>query len=31
VRIAADDPPRILPEKDGVELKRRFRAAAMAG
>lgn len=27
VRIAADDPPRILPERDGVALKRRFRRA----
>jgi thiamine pyrophosphate-dependent acetolactate synthase large subunit-like protein len=30
VRIAADDPPRVLPSKDGVELKLRFRKAAMA-
>ncbi len=27
VSIAADEPPRVLPEKDGVALKRRFRAA----
>jgi thiamine pyrophosphate-dependent acetolactate synthase large subunit-like protein len=27
VRISADDPPRVLPERDGVALKRRFRAA----
>ena len=27
VRIAADDPPRVLPSKDGVELKLRFRKA----
>jgi len=27
VLIAADEPPRVLPEKDGVVLKRRFRAA----
>ena len=27
VAIAADEPPRVLPEKDGVELKHRFRAA----
>ena len=27
VRIAADDPPRVLPTKDGVELKNRFRRA----
>jgi thiamine pyrophosphate-dependent acetolactate synthase large subunit-like protein len=27
VRIVADDPPRVLPERDGVELKSRFRAA----
>ena len=32
VRIAADDPPRVLPTKDGVELKLRFRkAVASAG
>jgi thiamine pyrophosphate-dependent acetolactate synthase large subunit-like protein len=32
VRIAADDPPRVLPSKDGVELKLRFRrAVATAG
>jgi thiamine pyrophosphate-dependent acetolactate synthase large subunit-like protein len=30
VRIAADDPPRVLPSKDGVELKLRFRKAAAA-
>ena len=28
VRIAADDPPRILPLRDGVALKQRFRRAA---
>ena len=27
VAISADEPPRVLPEKDGVVLKRRFRAA----
>jgi len=27
VRIAADEPPRVLPLRDGVALKRRFRAA----
>src|SRR5262249_20135499 len=27
VAIAADEPPRVLPEKDGVALKQRFRAA----
>ncbi|MBV8791413.1 MAG: aldehyde dehydrogenase [Pseudolabrys sp.] len=27
VRIAADDPPRVLPERDGVALKQRFRRA----
>ena len=27
VAINADEPPRVLPEKDGVALKRRFRAA----
>jgi len=27
VAINADEPPRVLPEKDGVELKQRFRAA----
>lgn len=27
VRIAATDHPRVLPEKDGVALKQRFRAA----
>ncbi|MBI4274139.1 MAG: aldehyde dehydrogenase [Rhizobiales bacterium] len=27
VRIAADDPPRVLPMRDGVELKQRFRRA----
>jgi thiamine pyrophosphate-dependent acetolactate synthase large subunit-like protein len=30
VRIAADDPPRVLPSKDGVELKLRFRRAVAA-
>jgi thiamine pyrophosphate-dependent acetolactate synthase large subunit-like protein len=27
VLIAADEPPRVLPERDGVALKNRFRAA----
>ena len=27
VHIAAKEPPRVLPERDGVTLKRRFRAA----
>ena len=27
VAIAADEPPRVLPERDGVALKDRFRAA----
>jgi thiamine pyrophosphate-dependent acetolactate synthase large subunit-like protein len=27
VRVAATDHPRVLPEKDGVALKKRFRAA----
>ena len=27
VLIAADEPPRVLPERDGVVLKQRFRAA----
>jgi thiamine pyrophosphate-dependent acetolactate synthase large subunit-like protein len=27
VRIAADEPPRVLPTRDGVELKLRFRRA----
>jgi thiamine pyrophosphate-dependent acetolactate synthase large subunit-like protein len=27
VAISAEEPPRVLPEKDGVVLKRRFRAA----
>jgi hypothetical protein len=27
VTIAAGEPPRVLPEKDGVVLKGRFRAA----
>ena len=27
VAISADEPPRVLPEKDGVALKQRFRAA----
>jgi thiamine pyrophosphate-dependent acetolactate synthase large subunit-like protein len=27
VRIAADEPPRVLPERDGVALKERFRRA----
>ena len=30
VRIAADDPVRVLPSKDGVELKLRFRRAVAA-
>ena len=30
VRIAADEPPRVLPSKDGVELKLRFRRAVAA-
>ncbi len=30
VRIAADDPPRVLPTKDGVDLKNRFRRAVAA-
>jgi len=30
VRIAADDPPRVLPSKDGVELKLRLRRAVEA-
>jgi thiamine pyrophosphate-dependent acetolactate synthase large subunit-like protein len=27
VAIAAEEPPRVLPERDGVKLKERFRAA----
>ena len=27
VAIAAEEPPRVLPERDGTVLKRRFRAA----
>jgi thiamine pyrophosphate-dependent acetolactate synthase large subunit-like protein len=27
VQIVADEPPRVLPERDGVALKQRFRAA----
>ncbi len=27
VQIAAQEPPRVLPLRDGVEIKRRFRAA----
>jgi thiamine pyrophosphate-dependent acetolactate synthase large subunit-like protein len=27
VAISADEPPRVLPEREGVALKRRFRAA----
>ena len=27
VAIRPDEPPRVLPEKDGAVLKRRFRAA----
>ena len=30
VHIVADDPPRVLPTKDGVELKNRFRRAVAA-
>ena len=30
VRIAADEPTRVLPSKDGVELKLRFRRAVAA-
>jgi thiamine pyrophosphate-dependent acetolactate synthase large subunit-like protein len=30
VRIAADEPPRVLPTRDGVELKLRFRRAVAA-
>jgi len=30
VHIKADDPPRVLPTKDGVELKNRFRRAVAA-
>ena len=30
VRVVADDPPRVLPSKDGVELKLRFRKAVEA-
>ena len=30
VRIAPSDPPRVLPSKDGVELKLRFRRAVAA-
>jgi len=30
VRIAADEPQRVLPSKDGVELKLRFRKAVAA-
>jgi thiamine pyrophosphate-dependent acetolactate synthase large subunit-like protein len=30
VRIAADEPQRVLPSKDGVELKLRFRKAVQA-
>ena len=31
VKIAADDPPRVLPMRDGVEIKRRFRKALGLG
>lgn len=31
VRIAANEPPRVLPLRDGVELKTRFRRAIGAG
>ena len=27
VQIAADEPPRVLPLRDGVALKQRFRAS----
>jgi thiamine pyrophosphate-dependent acetolactate synthase large subunit-like protein len=30
VRIRPDDPPRVLPEKDGVAIKDRVRKAALA-
>jgi len=30
VRIAANDPPRVLPSRDGVEIKLRFRKAVAA-
>ncbi len=30
VRITPDDPPRVLPEKDGVAIKDRVRRAALA-
>jgi len=30
VRITPDDPPRVLPEKDGVLIKDRVRRAALA-
>ena len=30
VKIAADEPPRVLPTRDGVELKLRFRRAVAA-
>src|SRR6185436_13384900 len=29
VRITPDDPPRVLPEKDGVAIKDRVRSAAL--
>jgi len=28
IAIAADEPPRVLPPRDGVYLKHRFRRAA---
>jgi thiamine pyrophosphate-dependent acetolactate synthase large subunit-like protein len=31
VLIAADEAPRVLPERDGVAIKRRFRAAIGVG
>jgi hypothetical protein len=31
VGIAPDEPPRVLPTRDGVELKLRFRRAVGAG
>ena len=31
VAITADDPPRVLPEKDGIVLKQRFRKALGLG
>lgn len=31
VRIVADEPPRVLPERDGIALKTRFRGSIGAG